>query len=292
MALRVLADDVRRFVASARVGRLATSSPDGLPHAIPVCFVLLGDSIYIGLDAKPKSVDVLKLRRVRNITSNPRAAFIVDRYSDDWSTAWLRAHHRGCQLSCLTTGASQRDRRPEAQVCSSTGLFSPMRHHVIRLRLRGELTSWGDLTPWRRSCDFKFRGPYTGRPGPNIEASAPHDRHSLRLRLPPCRNSCRSSAVAVISVCFACGGVDGGVPDNAELRRGIELQEDGHIEQAFHAYSSAIESDPRNAEAYARRAYVYIVMDDLTSAAADLRIADKLDPRPTLDFASPRHDLR
>lgn len=85
-------------------------------------------------------------------------------------------------------------------------------------------------------------------------------------------------AVAVILVCFACGGVDGGVPDNAELRRGIELQEDGHIEQAFHAYSSAIESDPQNAEAYARRAYVYIVMDDLTSAAADLRIADKLDP--------------
>ena len=85
-------------------------------------------------------------------------------------------------------------------------------------------------------------------------------------------------AVASIAICLACGGVDGGVPDNAELRRGIELQEDGHIEQAFHAYSSVIDSDPRNAEAYARRAYVYIVMDDLTSAAADLRIADKLDP--------------
>ena len=85
-------------------------------------------------------------------------------------------------------------------------------------------------------------------------------------------------AVALIAICLACGGVDGGVADHADLRRGIELQEDGHIEQAFHAYSSAIDSDPRNAEAYARRAYVYIVMDDLTNAAADLRIADKLDP--------------
>ena len=84
-------------------------------------------------------------------------------------------------------------------------------------------------------------------------------------------------AIAMIAICLACGGSEGGVSENADLTRGIELQEDGHIEQAFHAYTAAIESDPRNAEAYARRAFVYIVMDDLTSAAADLRIAEKLD---------------
>ena len=27
----------------------------------------------------------MKLRRVRNITSNPRASLVVDRYSDNWS---------------------------------------------------------------------------------------------------------------------------------------------------------------------------------------------------------------
>lgn len=85
-------------------------------------------------------------------------------------------------------------------------------------------------------------------------------------------------ASAVITACFACGGGEGGAPKGADLRRGIELQEDGHIKQAYEAFSLAIEDDPRNAEAYARRAFVYIVMDDLTSAAADLRIAEKLDP--------------
>ena len=81
-----------------------------------------------------------------------------------------------------------------------------------------------------------------------------------------------------IAAGLACGGTEGGIPENADLRRGIELQEDGHIEQAFGAYNAAIEADPRNAEAYVRRAYVYIVMDDLTSAAADLRLAERLDP--------------
>ena len=83
---------------------------------------------------------------------------------------------------------------------------------------------------------------------------------------------------AILLVCLSCGEADEGNASNANLRRGIELQEDGHIEQAFEAFDSAIESDPRNAEAYARRAYVYIVFDDFTSAAADLRLANKLDP--------------
>ena len=83
---------------------------------------------------------------------------------------------------------------------------------------------------------------------------------------------------AVIAACFACGGGEVGASKSADLKRGIELQEDGHIEQAYEAFNLAIEDDPRNAEAYARRAFIYIVMDDLTSAAADLRLAEKLDP--------------
>lgn len=83
---------------------------------------------------------------------------------------------------------------------------------------------------------------------------------------------------AVLVVCLACGDADEGNAVSADLARSIELQEDGHIEQAFRAFSAVIESDPRNAEAYARRAFVYIVLDDLTSAAADLRRAEMLDP--------------
>ena len=74
------------FVSAARVGRLATSSADGEPHLVPVCFALMDGRIYIGLDSKPKSVEALRLRRVRNIRENPRVAFLVDVYDDeDWS---------------------------------------------------------------------------------------------------------------------------------------------------------------------------------------------------------------
>ena len=68
----------------ARVARLGTASGDGLPNVVPVCFVLLKGRIYIGLDSKPKSVEHLKLRRVRNIRANPRVSFLVDRYEEDW----------------------------------------------------------------------------------------------------------------------------------------------------------------------------------------------------------------
>ena len=147
----VLADDVRRFVVSARVGRLATSTPDGLPHAIPVCFVLLGDSIYIGLDAKPKSVDALKLRRVRNIASNPRAAFIVDRYSDDWSRLGYALIAAEAALVCddrERVESIEALRRKYAQYRTLLSDEAP----VIALRPR-RVTSWGDLTPWKANCD-------------------------------------------------------------------------------------------------------------------------------------------
>ena len=56
----------------------------------------------------------------------------------------------------------------------------------------------------------------------------------------------------VVLVCLACGDPNSGGATDEQLMRGVELQEDGHIEQAFQAFSSAIEDDPRNAEAYAR----------------------------------------
>ncbi len=52
---------------------------------VPVCFVWVGDYIYIALDEKPKSVAARRLRRVRNILENPRVSFLVDSYSEDWS---------------------------------------------------------------------------------------------------------------------------------------------------------------------------------------------------------------
>ena len=77
---------MRARVAAARVGRLATVTPEGEPHVVPCCFVLDGDTILSAVDAKPKST--LALRRLDNLRARSRAALLVDHYDDDWSTLW------------------------------------------------------------------------------------------------------------------------------------------------------------------------------------------------------------
>jgi PPOX class probable F420-dependent enzyme len=85
--------EMRRRVAEARVARLATITSDGRPHLVPCCFALAPPTgsgsravVYSAVDAKPKST--LALRRLTNLRQEPRAALLVDHYSDDWSTLW------------------------------------------------------------------------------------------------------------------------------------------------------------------------------------------------------------
>jgi PPOX class probable F420-dependent enzyme len=70
----------------ARVGRLATTTPRGRPHLVPVVFALVGNNVWTAVDAKPKSTS--SLRRLVNIESNPRVSMLVDHYDDDWSALW------------------------------------------------------------------------------------------------------------------------------------------------------------------------------------------------------------
>ena len=100
-----LTESQARFLTDARVGRLATADADGRPHAIPVCFAYAdlgygGESIYIVLDQKPKSTELTRLRRVRNILANPQAALVVDHYDEDWQS--LRYVLVYCRASLLT----------------------------------------------------------------------------------------------------------------------------------------------------------------------------------------------
>jgi PPOX class probable F420-dependent enzyme len=77
---------LRQRVDAARVGHLATTRPDGRPHVVPCCFVLVGNTVYSAVDAKPKST--LALQRLRNLAAHPAASLVVDHYDDDWTQLW------------------------------------------------------------------------------------------------------------------------------------------------------------------------------------------------------------
>lgn len=79
-------DEVRGALESARHGYLSTASAEGDPHLQPVVFQVVGDSVYIAIDEKPKTT--LRLRRLTNIESNPRFALLIDNYDDSWDRLW------------------------------------------------------------------------------------------------------------------------------------------------------------------------------------------------------------
>ncbi|MFC1416967.1 TIGR03668 family PPOX class F420-dependent oxidoreductase [Streptacidiphilus cavernicola] len=84
--MRLEPAECRARLLAARVSRLATVSGTGEPHMVPITFALDGDHLYFAVDHKPKaSTD---LRRLRNITENPRVSVLVDHYADDWETLW------------------------------------------------------------------------------------------------------------------------------------------------------------------------------------------------------------
>jgi hypothetical protein len=63
------AGEARERFAQARVARLATITPDGRPHLVPIVFALRGDTVYSAVDAKPKRT-------------------LAYHYEEDWSTLW------------------------------------------------------------------------------------------------------------------------------------------------------------------------------------------------------------
>jgi PPOX class probable F420-dependent enzyme len=98
--------DPRAGFRRSSVAHLATVTPDGVPHLVPVVFAVDPDgaeTVYTAVDAKPKTTR--RLRRLANIENNPQASLLVDHYSDDWTQLWwVRAdgiatiHHDGEQM--------------------------------------------------------------------------------------------------------------------------------------------------------------------------------------------------
>ncbi|HZU50167.1 MAG TPA: TIGR03668 family PPOX class F420-dependent oxidoreductase [Mycobacterium sp.] len=78
-------DPKARF-SDAPIARLATVTPGGMPHLVPVVFALRDDIVYTAVDAKPKTTQ--RLRRLANIDNNPQVSMLVDHYVDDWTQLW------------------------------------------------------------------------------------------------------------------------------------------------------------------------------------------------------------
>jgi PPOX class probable F420-dependent enzyme len=84
---------MRRRFGQARVARLASITPRGDPHLVPVCFALDGDRIVIVVDDKPKSTTAL--RRLDNVRAHAAVSVIVDHWDEDWTQLWwVRADGR------------------------------------------------------------------------------------------------------------------------------------------------------------------------------------------------------
>ena len=132
------------FLNVQRVARLATADKAGVPHIVPVCYVVEGASVYIALDAKPKRVAPLQLKRVRNIAQNEEVSLLVDRYDEDWSQlGWVRLDGRaelieqGQEHADALRLLRQRYRQYESML--------PDGAVVIAVRLH-RVASWGDLS--------------------------------------------------------------------------------------------------------------------------------------------------
>jgi len=138
-----LTERQRRFLDGSRVGHLATADRSGMPHLIPVCYAIDDATLYITVDEKPKRQDI-PLKRVRNILENPQAAFVVDRYDEDWRRlGWVML--RG-PAEMLDSGAEHD--RAQALIVARYPQLRAMHIAelpVIALRI-ARATDWGDLS--------------------------------------------------------------------------------------------------------------------------------------------------
>jgi PPOX class probable F420-dependent enzyme len=130
---------VRNFIERQRVARLASVSPDGQPHLVPIVFALLGGRFYSAVDEKPKRGP--RLQRLRNLEANARATLLFDAYDEDWTRlAWAMVRGAGSVLD-----AGEEHARAVAALRERYPQYETMRleeRPVIRIEPE-RVTTWG-----------------------------------------------------------------------------------------------------------------------------------------------------
>jgi PPOX class probable F420-dependent enzyme len=106
--------------------------------------VVCAETLYITIDAKPKSRPANELKRLRNIARNPSVAIVADRYDEDWTRlGWIMLQGRA---EILMDGREH----DEAQTLLRARYVQLEAMHiaaypVIAVRIE-RVTSWGDLS--------------------------------------------------------------------------------------------------------------------------------------------------
>jgi len=140
----MLPDQVGKYLAHRRIAHLATADRGAVPHVVPVCFAVNGDTLYITIDQKAKRRSSTELKRLRNIAENPVVAVVVDHYDEDWARlGWVMLHGHA---DILVDGPehdeaqnSLRFRYPQLQAMQIAQL------PVIAVRIE-RTSSWGNLS--------------------------------------------------------------------------------------------------------------------------------------------------
>ncbi len=132
--MSVFTDEETEYLESQFLGRLATVSPDGQPHVVPVGFQYNAELGTIDIGGH----DFARRKKYREVQRNPRVAFLVDDLAsvNPWRV-------RGIEI------------RGEAEVLTSGGEalgpgFAP---EMFRIRPR-RIVSWGiigNMVPAGRS---------------------------------------------------------------------------------------------------------------------------------------------
>ena len=77
---------VIRFLEDTRSATLGTVDERGRPHLVPIVFAYLNGRLRTAVDQKPKTTR--RLKRLRNIATNPGVSVLLDHYDDDWTRLW------------------------------------------------------------------------------------------------------------------------------------------------------------------------------------------------------------
>ena len=79
--------ECRWRLAAAPVATLVTIDERANPHAVPVCFAVVGDDrVVSAVDHKPKRTTAL--RRLVNVRAHPAVCVLAHHYEDDWGALW------------------------------------------------------------------------------------------------------------------------------------------------------------------------------------------------------------